>query len=762
MTAKGFFAYPGSNPLVTSSIREAVELSKGSELEITAWEKLAIIGFKLDNLIREKILEKDVLIADITYANPNVFYEIGYAIGVQKPVLPVINISIDKALYRVQRLGLFDTLGIATYHNAEELIYKLSGWESSAWVRQYIKSRNYSQPLFILDTLVKIDFRNHIFHAVENSKLNFRSFDPAEVPRLTASQAISDVTSSAGVIIPILSSDVVDSEPHNLRASFVLGLCHGFSVEVLAIQFANSPVPLDYRDFIRNSTYKFETEKHVAEFASDVLIWNQKQPSRDRRISLGVLNKIDLGSPTAENETQKLNEYFIETAEYARALRAEGSIVTGRKGSGKSAIYFQMRDRYAREPHNCVVELRPASHNLSEMREAILNIVSAGIFDHTVASFWQYIIYFEVMLKIREIVLPKSKNNFALQERIRAIEEKFKLDDAVVSADFTSRLDDSVRRVVDALDRHDSGSDIKASITNSMFEVHIPKLREAIVSFSDYYDNVIILIDDLDKGWPPRQVEAADISMIKHLIETLGKIRNDLGRRRLEVRHTVFIRSDIYERLVEDTSDRGKYNVIRVDWSDPKQLEYMIKQRALSSLLEEDHADAWDSINPVLPDGKEAYLHLIEGSLRRPRFLIDLYERTLSVAINRGHVHVTSEDIDEGLRQMSLYLVSDFGYEMRDVAGTPEDIFYLFIGASDILTTDELIDVLLKSKMKLSIEKTVEILLWYGFLGISDNSGNRIFIYDREYDFRRLENERMSLGEDLLYVLNPAFLRGLS
>jgi hypothetical protein len=70
--------------------------------------------------------------------------------------------------------------------------------------------------------------------------------------------------------------------------------------------------------------------------------------------------------------------------------------------------------------------------------------------------------------------------------------------------------------------------------------------------------------------------------------------------------------------------------------------------------------------------------YMIEASLRRPRFLIDLMERTLSFAINRGHKFVAPEDVEEGARQMSLYLVSDFAYEMRDIAGTPEDIFYRF------------------------------------------------------------------------------------
>ena len=144
------------------------------------------------------------------------------------------------------------------------------------------------------------------------------------------------------------------------------------------------------------------------------------------------------------------------------------------------------------------------------------------------------------------------------------------------------------------------------------------------------------------------------------------------------MRHLVFLRSDIYELLVEETSDRGKYNPIRVDWSDQMQLRNLIRERVASSVETDKQGDAWNAINPNLPNGDTLSL-LIDNSLRRPRFLLELYKKTISCAMNRGHAFVTREDVEEGLRLMARYLVSDFAYEMRDVAGTPEKILYAFI-----------------------------------------------------------------------------------
>lgn len=759
-TAKAFYAYPSGFPLIAEAIGGAVDLCAENGLHITPWEKMKIIGLKVDDLIREQILDADLLLADITYPNFNVFYEIGYAAAVGKPVVPTLDVAVEKAAKRVNDLGLFDTTGWATYSNAEELSRVLSDWPTLGWENRYRKPKDHSQPLFLLDCLQRTDFRNHIVSAIEHSHVKHRAFDPLEVPRLTAAQAIADISASAGAIIPIINAEIVDSLRHNLRAAFLIGLAHGFEMDVLALQYENDPAPADYRNFITNSTYRRETVRHVETYCAQTLIRNQ-EISPSSRDDLGLLSQIDLGSPVAEYETQQLTAYFVKTAEFARALRAEGAVVTGRKGSGKSAVYFQVLDQLNRDRGRCIVDLRPASHNLSEMRESLLSVVSVGVFDHTIAAFWQYVILSEILLKIREAVLPKSKNNFALQERVRAVEVEFSLDEGVVSGDFTTRLASAIDVVVKTLQRV-KPDEVRSVITNFLFEKPIPRLREAILSFTDYFQEIVILVDDLDKGWPPLQVEKHDVATLKHLIEVLNRIQRDLRKHGLTFKHLMFIRSDVYERLVEETSDRGKYNVINVDWSDPEQLRHLLHERVITGLDKDHHQDVWNAVNPSLSNGRTAIDQMIDSSLRRPRFLIDLMERTLSFAINRGHGFVDAADVAEGLRQMSLYLVSDFAYEMRDIAGTPEDIFYAFIGSSELVTHSELEGVLGKLSLEISNEEVIELLLWYGFLGVIGVNEKPIFIYDRAYDYRRLEAERASDADDALYAINPAFLLGLT
>ncbi len=756
-----FLAYPSVPAIVRDSLREAVERNTSAKIRLQPWEKLPIVGLRIDSLIRERISECDVLIADITFPNFNVYYELGYAVALEKPVIPLVNTGVAYATKNAGNLGLFDTIGWLTYDNTDDLLRKLEHWEGIGWSGKLRKDKDHSRPLFVLDSLIKTNYRNHIFSEIANSQVEVRPFDPSDNPRLTSSHAISEVSSSAGVIVTLLSETMADWQNNNLRAAFVAGLAHGFDVEPLIIQFDNGPAPLDYRDFVTNSASRTETERHVSEYCSQVLVRNQRSFGRTARLSLGLLNKIDLGASAAEFEGQQLADYFINTAEYARAVRAEGAIIVGRKGSGKSAIAIRVGSEFARDSGALVLDLRPAAHNLSDLREQLLGSVGQGLFDHTVASFWQFTILLELVLAARQRALKRSRNDFDLQEQLRQIETEFRLTNEFVSGDFTARLELTVEKVLRVLVDRPSPDEIRAQITNAMYENIIPALRDAFLGLGTFYSDVVVLLDDLDKGWPPKKLEPYDVRMLRHLIEVLKRLQRDFRRRNTDFRYMMFIRSDVYDELVEDTADRGKDNVIKVDWSDKAQLVHLLKERVVSSFNEAQADEAWEAFNCSMSDGRRAVDHLVEASLYRPRFLIEVAERVLSFALNRGHVLVDQADVEQAMDQMSLYLVSDFAYEMRNVAGTPAEIFYAFIGTTGLLTHEEVLERISSKWPDMDHEGVVDLLIWYGFLGIIGAHIEPVFIYDRSYDFRRLLAERPSEASERLYAVNAAFTRGL-
>src|SRR5665811_1811740 len=97
-------------------------------------------------------------------------------------------------------------------------------------------------------------------------------------------------------------------------------------------------------------------------------------------------------------------------------------------------------------------------------------------------------------------------------------------------------------------------------------------------------------------------------------------------------------------------------------------------------------------------EGKESFEYCVDHCLMRPRFLINILEYAISNAINRGHQRVEEADFIDAVRQHANYLVDDFGYEIRDASGLPEDLLYCLVGIKKLQTKEEIV-----SRLKLSL-----------------------------------------------------------
>jgi hypothetical protein len=151
MTKTAFFAYPAEPQFLGDAIQEAIlRVRSANDLIITPWTKLNIIGLKLDNLIRERLAGADFILADVTYPNFNVYYEIGYAAGQQKPFVLTVNYAIEQASAHANLTGLFDTVGQLRYQNSGELVERLANYEGYSWTNEYLKDKDHAKPLFFL------------------------------------------------------------------------------------------------------------------------------------------------------------------------------------------------------------------------------------------------------------------------------------------------------------------------------------------------------------------------------------------------------------------------------------------------------------------------------------------------------------------------------------------------------------------------------------------------------------------------------------
>src|SRR5205823_5798483 len=70
--------------------------------------------------------------------------------------------------------------------------------------------------------------------------------------------------------------------------------------------------------------------------------------------------------------------------------------------------------------------------------------------------------------------------------------------------------------------------------------------------------------------------------ILKCLLEAIAKTERFLANKDIECHGTVFLRNDIYELLLEQTTDRGKLTRIAIDWTDAALLRELLRKRFIA------------------------------------------------------------------------------------------------------------------------------------------------------------------------------------
>jgi hypothetical protein len=104
-TPIGFVAYPYAGD-VPEIFRNAIkEINQGQAVNLISWEDTKVDGKIVIDVIFDHIRSADFFIADLTGINPNVLFELGFAIARNKRIWLLIDNSITRAREDFQDLG---------------------------------------------------------------------------------------------------------------------------------------------------------------------------------------------------------------------------------------------------------------------------------------------------------------------------------------------------------------------------------------------------------------------------------------------------------------------------------------------------------------------------------------------------------------------------------------------------------------------------------------------------------------------------------
>lgn len=609
----GLFLFPSDPEIIASTIEEAaqrLQAASGSKRWAT-WKNLGTKGQIIFCEICKAVRFSKLVVADVTTLNFNLLFEIGFAIGLGVPVLPIRDTSFLKDAKMFSELGLIDTLGYFDFQNSNDLVKELMTSVRQPQVFPSAQPIDKERPIYLVKSPIQSEGMIRLMSSVKKSGLRFRSFDPKEQARLSLHEAFRQVSSSLGIVVHLISPERAGATVHNAMCAFLAGLGLATGRHVLMLQESTVTQPIDYRDVVRCYNSPKAIPDLLIPFIKSVVEMLQETRFVPTSIPLTPLEKVDLGDQAAENEILALQSYFVPTGQYNEVKRGHARLVVGRKGAGKTAIFYGIRATYGHDRSRLVLDLKPEGHQLAKLREAILNGLPPGVQQHVVTAFWNYLLLIEIAHKILHTEQKSEYGDLNLRMAYEDVKNAYNThrSPGAEEGDFSERL---LALVDDIVSRNEAaGMTVEGGeVTRLIYRSDIKRLNDAIswyVSVSRKED-IWLLFDNVDKGWPIFDVRSEDIAIITGLLEASRKLQRQFEHRSVNLRAVVFLRNDIYQHLIVNPADRGKDNPAILDWNDPEMLKEMLRRRiALSTDLDESFSELWRFLSRAMSAAKSRF-----------------------------------------------------------------------------------------------------------------------------------------------------------
>lgn len=778
-----FFAYSSSPAIIGETIAPAVEdLNKSNLIKIKTWEDCKVGGRIIIDVICNEIAASNLFCADLTEVNPNVMFELGFAIATNKRVWLILDHTKQSSKKQFDQLRILTTIGYADYCNSHDIqnkFYKDMPWENldktifkesiesnlvlgKAPTILYLKSRHETEP------------SRRISKIISQSKIPKIVDDPRESTAQSLTWYGTQVYSAQAVVCHFTNPEREGAQLHNARYALVAGLAKGMDKPLLMLEEGDFFIPIDYRDALQ----QYQTPSQAITLLENWLNpiqdkWAEAEQNRIRhttQVTLAAeLQGLEVGEYLAENEASNLVEdYFVETTAYREALHGSNIIFVGRKGSGKTANLFKLESDLSNDPRNLVCVIKPIAYELESIVELLRRYSERDQKGYVIESLWKFLIYTEMGSAAIERINNRASGEIFENEKDLV---KFNQEtDGLLNEDFTIRLERTVGNIINTSrpsQKDGSMEEFRGAISEAIHKGVLSKLRVALGLALKKTEHVAVLVDNLDKAWDKTSNLSNLAQFLLGLLGAAGRIpieftHKDERRESLNINLIIFLRSDIFYRITEQAREPDKIKYTKLNWQDPELLLKVIERRFVSSHQGNvSPNEMWEKYFTATVQGLPIKKYIMGRILPRPRDLVFLIKSAVSIALNRGHIVVEESDILEAEKQYSQYALESILVENGITIETLERILYEFAGSNANLCYEDLALILDSCDIpRTEHEAVVEHLCALAFLGVEINSDEYRFAEDFQ-DYQKLKvlirRGQERVGRKLNYKINAPF-----
>lgn len=462
-----------------------------------------------------------------------------------------------------------------------------------------------------------------------------------------------------------------------------------------------------------------------------------------------------LGDVTAEVDHPMLDRAFLETADYSTIISStESPLIVGRRGTGKSAIFYQLQKVWGGDKSFKVVIVSPEDYEMITLYHFVeLFGDRFSLLKAASKIFFRY-------LSVMEVAMELSKHY-----RFDSISG---LDVLHIHLRNWRKLGNSpILRLKKKLDESlDSEIDPRLMVSELVANLQIDSLENDLAtSINKTRLTCRLLYDRLDEGYEASEVSTA-------LMTGLSMAVTNLNASIPGLRCFMFLRDNIARAIAETDPDYTRNlesRILRLHW-DEQTLFYMICKRlrvAYNSNVEKD-LEVWNSATSQDLRGRKGFRSCLRLTLYRPRDLIVLLNSAFYSAYKNKRVKIDNSDIESAAHEISNNRKRDLLQEYSDIIVGLELFLSQFAGGNRNLSYLETRELILKCKTSqsatpkvlqhleiLGVDGVIQSLYSIGFIGIKSGKGNSfIFSHDGK-------SAEVDLGDDTDMIIHPCYWMAL-
>lgn len=745
-----FLGYASVPPLLVDALRTSGELIESTGLvRVTDWQQLKVGGRVVLNKIIEAIDHSVLGVFDLTSLNPNVLFELGYAIGSRKCVWILLDTSDENAVKRWKQFQLLTPVGYVDWTSAEDVraafLRDMPHVSDSTLFDDLLEPQlepSVPQSIFYIPSFHATSARRETDRllAIEKRRgMALSTADPTESSLNPLTWYAAKIYSSTASLILFEADRRELAWLRNARAALAAGLAHGMARPVLMLAEEDYSAPFDYQHLLKAYSTAREAALVVEEWLRNLPQEEVPLRRRPARRLATELRNLRLGEHVAENESDSLPEYFVETAAFDDVIANRNSVFVGRKGSGKTANMLEAASELGSDARNLVVVIKPPAYEFTALIRLITEL-PLEVQQYSVQALWQFLLSSQIANRAIELIqarpahIPLSEGEQALMEF--ADSSSFGLLD-----DFGTRFE----RTIEALSKSslsEAGSvAVGRDILNELLHQEaIRRLRALLGPVLRGKERVAVLIDNLDKAWE----RSTDLDTLSHLLLGLfaaqGRLstefeKEDYWRDRIRLTLATFLRADIWNYVRTLAREPDKVPVSRVEWTDASLLIRVLEERFLA--VRPDGTDAtelWDRVFCPTVNGMETREYMLARCLPRPRDLVYFANAAIASAVNARHDQVEEDDVLAGERAYSQFAFEALLVENGITITQLEDVLLELAGEPAVIDSARLGE--LTSRVNLGDTDPDYIrdrLIALSVLGVE--------VREDEFEFREVEPE---------------------